>query len=266
MTKFICNKLGHYKDLKTFKSEEIRAPKIFLHLILSVFCFLHLSGFSQEQHKIEILVINNSEEPIKILGMSPLKYSGSTALLGARSTGNNLHKMVFWSKGLGDENNPDKLQVLYIKVWKDLQGQWPKEEVLLYEEELLEPLTTFEKYGSLIIEVSQDKGGALFMKRSWTNASTLFEKVRERHSQKESSQKPHYSQEFKKETIESSLESEYQILGVSPECTQEEIKKAYRALAFKWHPDTYSGEDQLKAHAAMQKINRAYNAIVDSLQ
>ena len=51
----------------------------------------------------------------------------------------------------------------------------------------------------------------------------------------------------------------YQILGVSPDASDEEIKKAYRALAKKYHPDLNPGDKA--AAQKMQEINAAYEQI-----
>lgn len=51
----------------------------------------------------------------------------------------------------------------------------------------------------------------------------------------------------------------YQVLGVSPDASDEEIKKAYRRLAKQYHPDRNPGDAQ--AAKKMQQINEAYDQI-----
>ncbi len=54
----------------------------------------------------------------------------------------------------------------------------------------------------------------------------------------------------------------YSVLGVSPIATDDEVKKAYRNLARKYHPDKYK-ETDLKdmAEEKMKEVNAAYEEI-----
>ena len=54
----------------------------------------------------------------------------------------------------------------------------------------------------------------------------------------------------------------YKILGVSPDADDEAIKKAYRELARKYHPDRYTDTDLADlANEKMKEINAAYEEI-----
>lgn len=53
----------------------------------------------------------------------------------------------------------------------------------------------------------------------------------------------------------------YQVLGVSPSASDEEIKAAYRKLAKQYHPDRNNGSPE--AERRMMQINDAYTQIVE---
>ena len=54
----------------------------------------------------------------------------------------------------------------------------------------------------------------------------------------------------------------YEILGVSREAKEKDIKKAYRRLAKQYHPDTYKG-DKKEAEEKFKEISEAYEVLVD---
>ena len=55
----------------------------------------------------------------------------------------------------------------------------------------------------------------------------------------------------------------YEVLGVSPSASDDEIKRAYRELVKKYHPDNYNDNPLADlAEAKMKEINEAYDIIV----
>ena len=55
------------------------------------------------------------------------------------------------------------------------------------------------------------------------------------------------------------IDDPYKVLGVSPDASDEDIKRAYRRLAKKYHPDLNPGDAE--AARRMQEVNAAYEQI-----
>jgi curved DNA-binding protein CbpA len=57
----------------------------------------------------------------------------------------------------------------------------------------------------------------------------------------------------------------YRELGVSPECSDEELKASFRKLALRWHPDRFSSEDvsvdKLRSAEKFRKAHEAFRAV-----
>lgn len=56
------------------------------------------------------------------------------------------------------------------------------------------------------------------------------------------------------------MQDPYRVLGVAPNATEEEIKKAYRSLAKKYHPDLNNGSKE--AEVKMKEVNEAYSQVM----
>jgi DnaJ-class molecular chaperone len=56
----------------------------------------------------------------------------------------------------------------------------------------------------------------------------------------------------------------YKVLGVERDADDSTIKKAYRKLALKWHPDRHQGDENKKAETRFKQISEAYEVLSDA--
>ena len=56
----------------------------------------------------------------------------------------------------------------------------------------------------------------------------------------------------------------YEVLGLSKTATSDEIKKAYRNLALKYHPDRVSADKKKEAEEKFKEISEAYAVLSDA--
>ena len=62
--------------------------------------------------------------------------------------------------------------------------------------------------------------------------------------------------------MSSNVKNYYEILGVSETATDDEIRKAYKKLAIKWHPDK-NPDNKDEAERKFKQISAAYAVLGD---
>ncbi|RFM27181.1 DnaJ domain-containing protein [Deminuibacter soli] len=58
------------------------------------------------------------------------------------------------------------------------------------------------------------------------------------------------------------LKDYYKILGISPAASADEVKKAYRRLALRYHPDKNTGNHMAELH--FREVKEAYDTLIDA--
>jgi len=109
-----------------------------------------------------------------------------------------------------------------------------------------------------VINVASIKLAELFKQLQMQLVNDLTNQSQQRYQRYQGSQgqRRFYEQSVNEEAKK--LAEAYKTLGVSPETSDDEIKKTYKKLAIKYHPDRNKEPD---AKEKMQKINAAYTLI-----
>ena len=71
-------------------------------------------------------------------------------------------------------------------------------------------------------------------------------------------------EKFFNEHYPNPLNNAYKVLGVPKNASFDEIKKAYRKLALKYHPKANPGNEE--AHNKFVEVNQAYNTLCDEVR
>jgi DnaJ family protein C protein 7 len=108
------------------------------------------------------------------------------------------------------------------------------------------------------------RGNIYMALKMYDEARYDYQKVKE--SEPDNKEVVKLLEEAKKEEKKAKKRDYYQILGVGKEASQDEIRRAYKKLALKWHPDrNNTSEEQKKmAEKTFRDINDAYSVLSDT--
>jgi DnaJ family protein C protein 3 len=122
-----------------------------------------------------------------------------------------------------------------------------------------------EEAGAGAVEYKWALGDALTDAEKYEEALRVFQNAAEdtpenTEERQKANQKIQEAQVALKQSKEKNY---YKILGISRTATNKEIKKAYRELALKWHPDKNTGDTKEEAEKMFHDIAEAYEVLSD---
>lgn len=143
-------------------------------------------------------------------------------------------KIIQAESRLGQHDEAVKHAEMLVEEAGSVEYKWALGEALTDAERFDEALRVFQKAAEDLPENSEEKQKA-------------NQKINEAQVALKQSKEKNY----------------YKILGVSRTATSKEIKKAYRELALKWHPDKNTGDSKEEAEKMFQDIGEAYEVLSD---
>ncbi|RWR90354.1 chaperone protein dnaJ 8, chloroplastic isoform X2 [Cinnamomum micranthum f. kanehirae] len=63
-----------------------------------------------------------------------------------------------------------------------------------------------------------------------------------------------------------SFSDEYSVLGLTPFASKTDVKRAYKRLALKYHPDVIRNDTEREKHKAFTDIKSAYESLMDRFE
>mmetsp|Transcript_42440 Transcript_42440/g.66390 ORF Transcript_42440/g.66390 Transcript_42440/m.66390 type:complete len:572 (+) Transcript_42440:90-1805(+) len=121
----------------------------------------------------------------------------------------------------------------------------------------------FEKAQARRAECHMAVGGEEHLQEALRDYHALLEKQDTKEKQRDVQKKIRSAEQALKQAKRKDY---YKILGVQRDCTEEDVKKAYRKAALKWHPDRHSSKgeaERAQAERMFKDVAEAYEVLTD---
>lgn len=102
---------------------------------------------------------------------------------------------------------------------------------------------------------------AEFEGEEYERLNALFKRIRDFRDRKRRHERSNFGDDWTNDLFKDEKEKFYELLGVARNATDAEVKKAYRQLALKWHPDKHP-DNKEEAEQMFLSITEAYEAIM----